>query len=50
MGKTQAQYLIRANSRCKTHPEGTEIVYTGPRNAVSPGWTIIKRIDKFARG
>lgn len=42
-GKSQPLYRIRATRRCRTHPPGTEIDYTGPRNAVTRGWKIIGR-------
>jgi hypothetical protein len=41
MERSQPQYLIQANSRCKTHPPGMKIVYTGPRGNISPGWKVI---------
>lgn len=43
MNKSQPQYLIRANSACKTHRKGTEIIMTGPRSGVANGWTVIRR-------
>jgi hypothetical protein len=45
MGRSQPQYVIRANRNCKTHPFGCEIVYTGPRTGCPKGWTVVKPVD-----
>lgn len=45
MGRSQPQYRIVANRRCKTHKPGTQITYTGPRGEVSPGWTVLYRCN-----
>ena len=44
------QYLIVANSRCRTHPPGYNMIYTGPRSGVSPGWTVIHRYHDYHDG
>ena len=43
LGRALPQYVIRANRNCKTHPAGYTMVYTGPRNGVCKGWTILSR-------
>lgn len=44
IGKSQPQYLIVANRRCKTHQRGSRLVYTGPRSNKPSGWTIMGRV------
>ncbi len=43
MSRSQPHYIIRANSRCKTHRPGTTLTYVGPRSGVARGWTVISR-------
>lgn len=45
------QYRIIATKRCKTHPPGSLLIYTGPRNGVASGWRVLGRVyeaDTFA--
>lgn len=50
MNRAQPQYAIRANRQCKTHPPGTELVYTGPRSGIGPGWNVIGRNYQWLPG
>jgi hypothetical protein len=42
----QSQYLIVATKRCRTHREGTLLLFTGPRQSVAKGWRVIARADR----
>lgn len=46
MSPSQPQYKIRANSRCKTHPVGTILIFTGPRSTIANGWTALDKVKQ----
>ena len=43
--KSQSVYKIKASARCRTHPAGAVIYYTGPRANVPNGLTVVERVE-----